>query len=102
MFDRISEKHNAQFNWLGLKAVGQSTCASMGKDQTHRRLVYVQLGRWVPDKYDDWHISMIVALILEEIGTALESLYRRVGLALITVDPQEETDTWPVQCFSVV
>lgn len=102
MFDRISEKHNAQFNWLGLKAVGESTCASMGKDQTHRRLVYVQLGRWVPDKYDDWHISMIVALILEEIGTALESLYRRVGLALITVDPKEETDTWPVQCFSVV
>lgn len=101
-FDRISERHNAQLNLIGLKAIKDRACESIGRDKSHRRLVYVQLGRWSPDDSDDRRIPVIIALILEEAGTALEILYRRVGLAVITVDPRKETEPWPIQCFPII
>lgn len=116
-FDRICERDNAMFDTLGLKAFEHCSCAAM--DETcspmdegtnHGTLLYVQIARWEPiDPFpaatleDGKYVPVIIALILVEIGTALEPLYRRVGLAYITVDPRwKNIKPWPTRCVSIV
>jgi hypothetical protein len=101
-FDRISEEHNSNLRTIGLKALSEGKCPAIGKQEGHRRYLYLQLGRWDPDRWNDRQTPVIVALILEEIGTKLEPLYRRVGRALITVNPKWEIEPWPTQSVSII
>lgn len=101
-FDRIREKHNSNLNLIGLKALMDRKCTAIGKQEGHRRYMYLQIGRWEPHQWDDRSTPVIVALILEEIGTKLEMFYRRVGRALITVDPELEIEPWSTQSVSIL
>ena len=101
-FDRISEKHNSNIELIGLQALVDRRCSMIGKQKGHQRYLYLQLGRWNPGAWLDRHTPVIIALILEEVGTKLEPLYKRVGRALITVNVGEELEPWPTESVSII
>jgi hypothetical protein len=101
-FDRISSRRDQFLPSIGLQALHNRKCHLMNTGE-HKRYIYLQLARWEPHRYirKGLLLPVIIALILEEVGSNLEPRHRRVGRALIPTEPSDDIH-WAIESFDII
>ena len=91
--ERVGKPQNHFVEKIGFEKLAENSC------DKHKPYLYIQVAQW--DFGYDFRIPVVIALILEEAGSKLDPVYRRVGRALIPHQRSGRME-WPSKTVAII